>query len=297
MDQAVADRRDEAGRDRGRSARISLVVNTLNEEARLEWALRSARPWVDEMIVVDMHSDDRTREIAEAHGARVYLHERLGYADPARAFAIEKATGSWIMILDADEMVPRSLGERLRLIADEDDTDVVAIPFRNFLFGSELHHAGWGRTQDYHPRFFRRSAVSASGAIHDFLSVDPSARVVRLPATDDCSIVHFNYLDVAEFMDKLNRYTTIEARGRARSKGGRAFALLAATHEFISRFVIRQGFRDGWRGFYLSLLMATYKIVVGAKVRETAEGRGADAAESTYASIAANLLRPDDASG
>ena len=91
-----------------KAQRISVVINTLNEERRLPYALRSVQDWVDEIVVVDTHSDDKTVEIAEEFGARIFTHERVGYADPARAFAFARATGDWILILDADELVPRA---------------------------------------------------------------------------------------------------------------------------------------------------------------------------------------------
>jgi glycosyltransferase involved in cell wall biosynthesis len=87
-----------------RRPRISAVFNTFNEEKRLRFALRSVKPWVDEIVVVDMHSSDATRTIAENFGAKVFLHEPLGYADPARAFAVAQATGDWILMLDADRL-------------------------------------------------------------------------------------------------------------------------------------------------------------------------------------------------
>src|SRR5450759_1251360 len=92
--------------------RISAVINTLNEERNLPFALRSVQDWVDEIVVVDMHSEDATRDIAKQYGARVFLHERLGYADPARAFALEQAVGDWILLIDADELIPAPLSER-----------------------------------------------------------------------------------------------------------------------------------------------------------------------------------------
>src|SRR5450759_4249900 len=106
---------------------ISVVINTLNEEANIAYALRSVRTWVDEIVVVDMHSDDRTREVAETYGARVYLHDRVGYVEPARRFALAKATGDWILILDADELIPPRLARRLSDIAAAGQADVVSI--------------------------------------------------------------------------------------------------------------------------------------------------------------------------
>jgi glycosyltransferase involved in cell wall biosynthesis len=76
-----------------RRATISVVINTLNEEHRLPFALRSVRDWVDQIVVVDMHSDDGTVAVARDFGAQVFMHERLAYADPAREFALAQATG------------------------------------------------------------------------------------------------------------------------------------------------------------------------------------------------------------
>ena len=74
-----------------REPEISVVINTLNEEHNLPYCLRSVVSWAADIVVVDMQSSDGTRGIAERYGARVYLHEPLGFADPARAFAVSKA--------------------------------------------------------------------------------------------------------------------------------------------------------------------------------------------------------------
>ena len=89
-----------------RRATISAVLNTLDEERRIAFALRSVRPWVDEIVVVDMASSDRTVEIARSFGAHVASHARTGFVEPARAFACAQAAGDWILVLDADELVP-----------------------------------------------------------------------------------------------------------------------------------------------------------------------------------------------
>lgn len=271
---------------------ISAVVNTLNEEARLPFALRSVRDWVDEIIVVDMHSQDRTVEIAHDYGARVFTHERLAYADPARAFALEQARGDWIMVLDADELVPYPLSRRLLDVAAEDRVDVVSIPWRNYLLGAPLAHTGWGPAQDRHRRFFRRGSVSARPDIHDYLHVQADARVLELPVEPGLAVVHFNYRDVAQFVEKLNRYTTIEAAAAAASgdRGGGARALWQAAREFARRYVRRGGHRDGWRGFYLSLLMAMYRLVVAAKLEELRRNGSPDAVDDAYRRVADSIV-------
>lgn len=253
-----------------RAKRISVVINTLNEERRLPYALRSVRDWVDEIVVVDMLSDDKTVEIAEAFGAQVFAHERLGYADPARAFALARATGDWILILDADELVPPRLARRLRDVATTDEADVVDIPYLNYLLGEPLAWTGWGPSQDRHQRFFRRGWVEATSDIHAYLRMREGARVLRLAPDDGLPLVHFNYTDVTHFIEKLNRYTTIEAVGRAGSRRRirRTRAIAATLREFRDRFLRHKGYRDGWRGFYLAGLMAFYRFAVYAKEEE-----------------------------
>src|SRR3989344_399647 len=86
--------------------RISVVINTLNEEKNLPRALSSVKNFADEVVVVDMKSKDNTQVLARNYGAKVYEHEQSGYVEPARNFAISKATSDWIFILDADEEVP-----------------------------------------------------------------------------------------------------------------------------------------------------------------------------------------------
>lgn len=272
---------------------VSVAINTLNEEKNLPFALRSVRSWVDEIVVVDMHSDDRTVRIAESFGARVYTHERLGFADPARAFAISRTTGDWVLILDADEVIPARLAARLSAIArGESALDVVKIARLNYLLGAPLRHTGWGPSSDYQKRFFRRGSLVATDTIHDFLKPAPGARTCRLPAEDGLAIVHFNYLDVSHFLDKLNRYTTIEAE-QARRRGERTSPLggsVRAAREFLRRYVFARGYRDGWRGFYLSALMALYRLSVSAKLTELSAGVSAQSAEQLYAAAAERIL-------
>jgi glycosyltransferase involved in cell wall biosynthesis len=272
--------------------RISAVLNTLNEERRLPFALRSVQGWVDEIIVVDMHSTDATRAIAESLGAKVFLHERLGYADPARSFALEQATGDWILLLDADELVPQPLSERLLAVARRDEADVVVIPWLNYLLGAPLWRTGWGPTQDRHERFFRRGSVAATPTIHGFLEIQRGSRVMELPYAEGLAVVHFNYLDVRHFVEKLNRYTDIEAeRVRANPKAGSIpRACLRASREFARRYVRHQGYKDGWRGFYLSALMAAYRLIVAAKVREWQVNGDRQAVEAAYEAEAEKVL-------
>jgi glycosyltransferase involved in cell wall biosynthesis len=271
---------------------IAAVMNTLNEEERLPFSLGSVRPWVDEIVVVDMHSDDATAAVAQSFGARVALHDRMGYADPARSFALEQAGSDWILILDADEMVPAALARRLVRVATTNEADVVRIPMVNHLLGAPLRATGWGPDQDRHLRFFRRGMVTATSDIHDYLRATAGARILDLPASPDQSLIHFNYVDVVHFVEKLNRYTSIEAAAAAArgERSSRIRAIVAASREFLRRYFKARGYRDGWRGFYLSILMAGYRLVMAAKLAELHSTGGRTAVTATYRRIADDVL-------
>jgi glycosyltransferase involved in cell wall biosynthesis len=277
----------------GKRPLISAVINTLNEEMRLPYALRSLEGWVDEIVVVDMYSDDRTAAIAMEHGARVVSHPRTGYVEPARRFALAQASGEWILIIDADEVVPRPLGRRLREIAKGSEWDVVSIPWLNYLLGRPMMHAGWGPDQDRHSRFFRSGLFTASDEIHAYGSFEVSARILQLPYSKGYAVVHFNYTDIHQFVAKLNRYTEAEA-GRKSLTGSIWRVMASAAKEFARRFIKQQGWRDGWRGFYLSALMAGYKIIEGAKARQLSEAGSKVEIEAHYRAEAERWLQMQD---
>ncbi len=272
--------------------RISAVINTLNEEADLANALSSVKPWVDEIVVVDMQSTDRTLEIAREFGAIVHTHERIGYVEPARAFAVSQASGDWILILDADELVPRPLATRLRDLADHGEVDVVVLPMQNWVFGAPLRGGGWGPAQDVHARFFRRGALRLSDRIHAPLVAEPGRRVLDLRHEPDARLVHFNYVDSGDFLRRLDRYTSIEARAEA-AVGRHASWIRAAWRsglEVVNRYIRLGGWRDGWRGVTLASYMAFYRFAIEAKLREHGEGTTLEQVSGAYEAVTKAIL-------
>jgi glycosyltransferase involved in cell wall biosynthesis len=264
--------------------KISVVINTLNEEENISYALRSVHLWADEIVVVDMHSIDRTVEIARDFGAKVFFHEPIGFSEPARAFAISQSTGDWVLILDADELIPAALSQKLLKIAVNDTADVIVIPMLNYLLGAPLLHTGWGPEQAKHARFFKRGMLQTNSKIHDYLKPVPGARIFELTYQPDCAMVHFNYIDVKQFIEKLNRYTTIEAK-QAYERGDHYTLfkmLLYAIKEFLSRYIKNQGYLDGWRGFYISVMMGFYRLSTSMKLKELEVNSTRSAIERFY---------------
>lgn len=280
------------------TAPISVVLIVRNEERNLPYALRSVTPWADEVLVVDMHSEDRTREIAREAGARVLLHDKVGYADPARPWSIAQARNEWVLLLDADELVTAPLARRLERIAADDEADAVALPRANYLVGRRMSHTGWGPHQDLQLRFFKRAKVQFPERVHGMPRPAPGARLLRLPALPNGTLVHFNYLDLEQFLEKLNRYTSIEAR-EARARGerhGLAGAFVGAARRFLGKYVKQSGWRDGWHGLVLSVYQAFYEFARRSKCMEAQAVGSREDIEARYRGVAEGILAEYDAS-
>ncbi|MCU0639593.1 MAG: glycosyltransferase family 2 protein [Candidatus Krumholzibacteria bacterium] len=268
--------------------RISAVVHTLNEENNIEACLKCLR-WTDEIIVVDMRSDDGTLEICKKYTDRIYSFDRTGgFVEPARGFGMGKAEGDWILIIDADERVPSALAARLREISERPDCDVVEIPFKNYVFGRWMRHTGMH--PDYHPRFFRKGKVEPSELVHGKFKT--AGKVLRLDAEDESNhIVHFGYRDCFQYVEKLNRYSTaelerFEASGREFSK---TKMIKAGFYEFRRRYISKKGYKDGVEGLIVSVCRGFYHFLVYAKYWERLDA-GNRRADEAYRAIEREII-------
>ncbi len=248
------------------ASKISAVINNLNEEQSIERAIKSVG-WAGEVVVCDMHSEDKTVEIAKKLGAEIFFHKREDYVEPARNFAISKASGNWILVLDPDEEIPSTLAGRLQQIAaNMKQIDYVRIPRKNLIFGNFLKHSGWW--PDYNIRFFKKNAVSWTDKIHR----PPKAfgMGLDLEAEEQYAIVHHSYGSVSQFLERMNRYTTAEANEL--NKQGKKFTwkdlFVSPLNEFLSRFFALEGYKDGLHGLALSFLQAFSFLIVSLKLWE-----------------------------
>ena len=245
---------------------VSVLIHTLNEEKNIRNCLETVK-WADEIIVVDMYSEDRTVEIAREYTDKIFSFERLGYADPARQFSLKKASNNWVLSVDADELVPKKLRDKLFTIMNEDVADVVYVPHNNYFFGDLVRYVGWGASQDFHARFFKKDFLTYTNDIHAFIKIKDGAREYKIENPEE-GFIHFNYIDVEHFIEKMNRYTTIEAK-RLFDSGETINSkqlLRRVLGEFKFRYMDLKGYKEGFRGFSLSMLMAMYRLVSYVKL-------------------------------
>jgi glycosyltransferase involved in cell wall biosynthesis len=245
--------------------RVSVTVVTWNEEERLRRCLESVA-WADEIVVVDAGSEDKTVEIARGFTDHVLVRPWDGFA-PQKNFAVERATGEWVLSLDADEEVSPELAEEIRRVIAAPSAEGYAMPRRNIFWGRWVRHGLL--YPDWQLRLFRRGhGRFVERQVHESVEVD--GRVERLTS----ALVHRSYRDVADFIARTNRYTTLAAEDWVRR--GRPIRridfIFRPAGRFLSMYVVHAGFLDGWRGFLLAVLYAYYVFVRSAKVWERVKG-------------------------
>jgi glycosyltransferase involved in cell wall biosynthesis len=262
---------------------ISAVVITCDDAEVLEPCLASLAPWVDEIVVLDMHSTDATRDIAQRYTGNVHMHDRLPYCEPARNAAIAHATSEWVLIVDPDERILPPLATELRRIAAEDGCDVVDIPRLQVAFGRVLMAPG---TQDgAHPRFMRRSVASWPEEIHATPALEGLRRhdISALPdwRERELAMLHDTWRSPHQVLAKLARYVPLDAQRRL--ERGERFTFpgmtAAVLQQFRYRFVIGRAYEDGVAGFLHASLFAVQELGVYAEMwqqqgRPAAEDRG-----------------------
>jgi glycosyltransferase involved in cell wall biosynthesis len=237
---------------------ISVVVNTYNEADKLGDCLESVKDWVSEIVVVDMGSTDKTLDIARRFRAKIFNHPHLSYVEPARNFALNKAQGDWVLVLDPDERIPVKLAGRLQKVVKEDIYEAVNIARKNIIFGKWIKHSNWW--PDKHVRFFKRGSVSWNKEIHLYPKV--KGLVLNLPNDPQLAIEHLNYENVNQFLERQNRYTDVSAHNRYLK--GERFSWLNffwnPSRLFLQRYFRHAGFLDGFWGLSLALLTVYSQI-------------------------------------
>ena len=248
--------------------RLSVTIIAWNEEERLRACLESAA-WADEIIVIDAESTDKTVQLAREFTDKIWVRRWAGFA-AQKNFALEQATGEWVLSLDADERVTPELRERIgRIVLADGPADGYSIPRKNVFWGAWVRHGGL--YPDYQLRLFRRAGGRfVDSAVHESVVVEGHVEALVEP------MQHHSYRGLEDFVARSNRYSTLAAH-EITSRGGRAGLAdlaLRPLGRFLAMYVLRRGFLDGWRGFVLAVLYANYVFLRTAKAWEARRGSG-----------------------
>lgn len=243
--------------------KISVVLNTYNASLHLDRVLDSVAKF-DEIVVCDMESTDDTLDIARKHGCRIVTFPKGEHriCEPARNTAIQSASNSWVLVIDADEIVPDGLREYLYAAIENPDADFAFdIPRINRFMGREIHG-----TPDYQLRFFRKDKTDWPAVIHANPKVD--SPIKKIPRKQELSLRHLDDASVSERIAKMNVYTDYETPKRAHKKYGALKILVRPVLFFWKNYLVGGGYKDGKRGLLNAYLAAAYQTVMLAKQYE-----------------------------
>ena len=222
--------------------RLSVVIITRNEEKRITRCLQSVQ-WADEIIVLDSGSTDRTVEICKRWTPHVYETDWPGYGVQKNR-GIARATGDWILSIDADEEVGADLRPEIEFRIARDEHDGYEIPRLTSYCGQSMRHGGWW--PDHVPRLARQGkAVFSEASVHETMIIAGTVGRLEHP------LLHDSSPDLESVLHKMNLYSTLGAEA-LRSRGhssGLLKALARGAWTFFRAYVLKAGFLDGSRGF------------------------------------------------
>jgi glycosyltransferase involved in cell wall biosynthesis len=242
---------------------LSAIVITKNEEKNIRECLESVK-WVNEIVIVDAGSKDRTVEIAKEFTRKIFNCPWDGYG-AAKNYGLSQCTGDWVVSIDADERVTPELQKEILSVLSSADQKVAAMsmPRRANFLGTWIYHCGWypGRIT----RVFRRSAGRfTEERVHEGLKIQG----VTVSLHSD--LLHFTDPDLKHYFEKFNKYTSLAAEELTERK--KRFSLVKLVLNpfwvFVKMYIFRLGFLDGIPGLILCVLSANYVFTKYAKLWE-----------------------------
>lgn len=246
-------------------AKISVFVITKNEEQKIERCLKSVT-WADEIIILDSYSTDKTEAIAKRFIKKIYKKEFEGYGQQKQA-AIDKCTNSWILEIDADEVVTKELEEEIKeLLRNEErlgKNNAYKITRKEYFMGEYLMSSKI-------IRFYRKDKIKYKGTIHEKVDVSGSIGDLKGKIEHEAD----KYDSIAKRIEKNNKYTMIEAQFLYKEKRRRS-VFYACCMMLIQPFIysvwlyVKKGLiLRGYRGVIWCMITAHYHFLIYAKLYE-----------------------------
>jgi glycosyltransferase involved in cell wall biosynthesis len=240
--------------------RISAIIITYNEEKNIRRCLESVK-WCDEIIVVDSQSSDKTKEIAREYTDKIFLGLWEGFGEK-KNFAREKASGPWILSVDADEEISEDLKKEIKeKINSENPKAGYFIPRKSQFLGKWILHSGW--YPDYVLRLFQKEQGKFNQKlVHESAIVEGETEYLKN------EILHYTYPNLEIYLDKLNVYSSLYAKMRVPEgkKTGWGKIIFHPLAIFFKMYFLKKGFLDGKEGLILALCSAFHTLVKYTKL-------------------------------
>ena len=236
---------------------ITIIIHTRNEENNIHACIQSARLLTNDIVVIDMESSDKTREMVENLNVQIRTFPYSHYVEPARAFGIMQAKGPWVMILDADERITKNLADEVKISITNKTFTHYYISRKN-IFGTRLwlKHGGWW--PDKQIRLINKSYFKEwPKHIHSTPVIEGSAGTLTK------SIEHYFHGELEDMVKKTILYEDIESD--LLFQANRPVKISTFFRKFIGelsrRLIFKMGFLDGSIGVIESMYQAYSKTI------------------------------------
>ncbi|MBN2654250.1 MAG: glycosyltransferase family 2 protein [Nitrospirae bacterium] len=239
---------------------VSAAIITKNEEARLGRCLDSL-DFVDEVVVLDSGSKDGTVELARKKGCIVYQEDWKGYG-PQKNSAIQKCRNKWVLIVDADEVIPENTKSIIANAIKSEGIQAYSVSRKNYFHDRWIKTCGWW--PDRVVRLLQKESGRFVNNVHEEWVVKGETTAL------DAFIEHYSYNNYSEMLQKMDVYSSMSAKALYES-GKRVNCLAPFSHGlamFIKAYVIRKGFLDGIDGFIISIVHSGASFLKYAKLME-----------------------------
>ena len=240
----------------------SVVILTSNEEKNIERCLKSIS-FCKDILVIDDFSKDKTVDIVEKYGAKVYKRHLNNDFSSQKNYGIEKAKNKWILFLDADEQLNNELIKEILDLNVENNINGYFLKRHDFFWDKELKHGEVKKARNKGIiRLVKKGTGKWKGSVHEELVVQ--GNVLSLNGY----INHYPHQTIKEFLKSVNFYSTLRARElyNQKKKTNIFEIIFFPFFKFILTYIMYFGFLDGASGFVYSFFMSFHSFLVRVKL-------------------------------
>ena len=233
---------------------ISVVIITYNEEKNIRRCLESVLGWVNEIIIIDSKSSDKTISICKEYNCKIYFKEFDSYSK-LKNFGISKANGDWILNLDADEEISVPLKLEIRKVIKNTIYDGFFIPRISYFMDRWVKYSF---DKDYNLRLFRKGKgkFNENRLVHEFVDLKGKVGYLKNP------IRHYIYKDISGYIQKMDKYSTLAALQEKDTKKTSVLRMIfSPAFTFVKKYIFKKAFLDGIAGLIVSLMSALYTFL------------------------------------